>query len=66
MAHLRIQGKALSGREICFHHTNPVGSGGRRKPQSAFHERIDGNFSPQILGQLPPCLFDCSAGKIPV
>ena len=60
MAHLRIQGKALSGREICSHPTNPVGSSGRHKPQSAFHDCIDGTFSSQILGQVPPCLFDCS------
>ena len=56
MAHLRIQGKALSGREICSHHTNPVGSSGQRKPQSVFHKCIDGTFTPQLLGQVPPCL----------
>ena len=65
MAHRRIEGEALLGR-ICSHQTNPVGSSGQCKSQSAFHKCIDWTFSLQILGQVPPCLFDCSAGKIPV
>ena len=44
---------------ICSHQTNPVDSSGQCKPQSAFHKCIDGTFSPQILGQVLPCLFDC-------
>ena len=65
MAHLRIRGEALLGR-ICSHQTNPVGSSGQFKPQTAFHKCIDGTFSLHVLGQVLPCLFDCSAGKITV
>ena len=64
-ADLRIWKRLLQGG-ICSHQTNPVEVSGQCKPQSAFHKCIDGTFSLQILGQVPPCLFDCSAGKIHV
>ena len=65
MAHPRIRGEDLIG-SICSHQTNPVGSSGQCKPQSAFHKCIDGTFSLHVLGQVLPCLLDCSAGKLTV
>ena len=53
-AHLRIWEEALAGRDLF----SP------NKSSRGFHKCIDGTFSLQILGQVPPCLFDCSAGKI--